>query len=276
MTTHAFSARRRTTDPDSPRRSGPRRAGPRRTLLTAAAVAALVVGPALGASAHVRVVPDSTAAGGWTVLTFRVPNESATASTTQVSVDLPTDTPLTSVSTRPLPGWTASVDVEELPAPVDQNGATITRAPVRVVWTADDGSGIGDGQFQEFEVSAGPLPEAGTELVLAAHQSYSDGSVVDWDQVADGGEEPEHPAPSFVTTDADDADDATGTAGATDASTGTSSTAGAGTQAGKPVTGGDTLARVLGGAGLLTGLLSLASLTVIRRRAAGEERSSRG
>jgi len=49
---------------------------------SAAAVAAaltLVVLPATAASAHVRVVPEQTAAGGFTVLTFRVPNESADA-----------------------------------------------------------------------------------------------------------------------------------------------------------------------------------------------------
>ncbi len=265
-TAHVSSTRPRTTDPRSRRR-----AGARRTLLSAAAVAAFVVGPALGASAHVRVVPESTTAGGWTVLTFRVPNESASASTTQVSVDLPTDTPLTSVSTRPLPGWTAVVDVEDLPAPVDVDGATITEAPARVVWTADDGTGIADGQFQEFEVSAGPLPVAGTELVLAAHQSYSDGSVVDWDEVADGDEEPEHPAPSFTTTDAAD-EGAEGAAA--DGSSADEHAAEASAPAYDDAAGDDTLARVLGGAGLLAGLVALALVVVRGRRS--PERADRG
>ena len=50
-------------------------------------------------------------------------------------------------------------------------------------------------------MSAGPLPDAGTHLVLPAHQTYTDGTVVDWVDVAEeGGEEPAHPAPELTTT----------------------------------------------------------------------------
>lgn len=213
----------------------------------AALAAALVLLPAGAASAHVRVLPEATAAGGWTVLTFRVPNESATAATTSVTVDLPTDTPLTSVATRPLPGWTATVEEGDLPEPVDVGGATLTRAPVRVVWTAD-GAGIRDGEFQELELSVGPLPEAGTRLVLPAHQGYSDGTVVDWDEVADDGTEPEHPAPELTTTAA--ADDAHGAHG------GSGAGAGADADGGTPVP--DAWARVLGALGLAAGAAALA------------------
>ena len=163
---------------------------------------ALAVIPVTAASAHVRVVPEQTTAGGWTVLTFRVPNESETAATSQVTVDLPTDTPLLSVSTKPLPGWTATVETAPLPEPVDFYGTELTEAPSRVVWTAQPGAEIVDGQFQEFEVSAGPLPDAGTRLVLPAHQTYTDGTVVDWVDVAEeGAEEPAHPAPELTTTE---------------------------------------------------------------------------
>ena len=148
---------------------------------------ALAVIPVTAASAHVRVVPEQTTAGGWTVLTFRVPNESETAATSQVTVDLPTDTPLLSVSTKPLPGWTATVETAPLPEPVDFYGTELTEAPSRVVWTAQPGAEIADGQFQEFEVSAGPLPDAGTRLVLPAHQTYTDGTVVDWVRRRGGG-----------------------------------------------------------------------------------------
>ena len=172
---------------------------------TALVALALAVLPATAASAHVRVVPEQTTAGGWTVLTFRVPNESETAATSQVAVDLPTDTPLLSVSTKPLPGWTATVETAPLPEPVDFYGTTLTEAPARVVWTAQPGAEIADGQFQEFEVSAGPLPDAGTRLVLPAHQTYTDGTVVDWADVAEeGAEEPEHPAPELTTTEGAD------------------------------------------------------------------------
>ena len=47
-------------------------------------VVALVLLPAAAASAHVRVIPDATSADGFAKITFRVPNESATAGTTKI------------------------------------------------------------------------------------------------------------------------------------------------------------------------------------------------
>jgi uncharacterized protein YcnI len=222
------------------------------TTLVALALALL---PAAAASAHVRVVPEQTTAGGWTVLTFRVPNESETAATSQVVVDLPTDTPLLSVSTKPLPGWTATVETAPLPEPVDFYGTELTQAPSRVVWTAQPGAAIADGQFQEFEVSAGPLPEAGTHLVLPAHQTYTDGTVVDWVDVAEeGGEEPAHPAPELTTTEAAPSDDAV------------VDEAAAVTTSAPATSEPDTLARVLGGIGLALGATALAVVLLGRRR----------
>ncbi|KQY46566.1 YcnI family protein [Cellulomonas sp. Root137] len=231
---------------------------PARLGVVAVAGLALALLPAAAASSHVRVVPEQTAAGGWTVLTFRVPNESETAATSQVTVDLPTATPLLSVSTKPVPGWTASVETAPLPEPVDFYGTELTEAPSRVVWTAEPGAEIADGQFQEFEVSAGPLPDAGTRLVLPAHQTYTDGTVVDWDDVADeGADEPEHPAPVLTTTDGSGAQGVVvEAAAASDAASPGSS---------EP----DTLARVLGGVGLALGVVALV-VAVLGRRQRGD------
>lgn len=241
-------------------------ARPRTTAVRAAAgatlAAVLLLGSAAVASAHVHVDPATTEAGAYAVLTVRVPNESPTAATTQVSVDLPTDQPLTYVGLEPVPGWTGVVEEGDLPAPVEVDGATITRAPVRVVWTAD-GAGIGDGQFQRFTVSAGPLPEAGTEVVLPAHQTYSDGTVVDWDQVSEDGTEPEYPAPVFTTTDA-----ATEEAAAAPASADTASD-----EAATPASDDDsTLPAVLGGIGLAAGLVALVVAALAWRRATASTR----
>jgi periplasmic copper chaperone A len=234
-----------------------------------ALAAVLVLGSAAAASAHVRVVPEATAAGGWTVLTFRVPNESPTSATTRVTVDLPTDTPLTSVSTQPVPGWTATVERGDLPEPVEVDGATITQAPLSVTWTAD-GTGIGDGEFQQFAISVGPLPEAGTELVLPAHQEYADGEVVDWDQVAEGDAEPDNPAPAFTTTDA--AADGHGASAAADGSGDPSGDAtaagGSGDAAAVESADGDgALPVVLGALGLAAGAGALVVALLAWRRA---------
>ncbi|OUE07881.1 DUF1775 domain-containing protein [Clavibacter michiganensis] len=181
----------------------------RRAVRSAAALVggvALAVAAPLAASAHVRVSPDQAAAGGYSTLTFTVPTESATATTTRVTVDLPQDTPFSSLSTEPVPGWTAAVTTEALDAPVQTDDATITDAPIEVTWTADDGVGLAAGEFQRFTVSVGPVPETGS-IVLPAHQGYSDGSVVDWDETTPAsGEEPEHPAPVLYVDDMPPAD----------------------------------------------------------------------
>lgn len=235
-----------------------------------AVAAVLVLVPAAAASAHVRVVPEATAAGGYTVLTFRVPNESDSASTTRVTVDLPTGTPLSYVATRPLPGWTATVEKGELPEPVDVDGATITQAPLHVTWTAD-GDGVGVGEFEEFALSVGPLPAAGTQLVLPAHQEYSDGEVVDWDEVAEGDAEAEYPAPELTTTAAEadghggagDGADAADSADAGDAAASDDAADGA---AADGTSAADPLSRVLGGLGLAAGVAALVVALLGRRR----------
>jgi len=153
---------------------------------------------AASASAHVHVDPSTTEPGANAILTFRVPTESETAGTTKVEVRLPTEDPFPSVSARVLAGWIVTVTESKLPAPVvDDDGATLTKAPHTVTWTALAGSAVGPGQFQEFELQVGPLPKSGS-VVVPGTQTYSDGSVVTWDEPAPaGGKEPEHPAPSF-------------------------------------------------------------------------------
>jgi uncharacterized protein YcnI len=167
-----------------------------------AATATLMTFGLGAASAHVTVTPDAPAEGASTQVTFRVPSESKTATTTKIKVELPTDTPFTSVRVKPVPGWTAEVVRGPLPQPVTVNGATITEAPLSVSWTANDApSRLTEDQYQMFSVHVGRLPKSGTTVMLPVAQSYSDGSVRNWDDpVVEGQGEPEDPAPSFVTT----------------------------------------------------------------------------
>lgn len=184
-----------------------------KTLAAAAAAAGIVAAGATAASAHVSVTPDETGANGYSHLTFNVPNESPTAKTTKLEVSLPTDTPFTSVSVKPVEGWTAQVVTGDLPKPVTVAGATVTKAPTSVVWTADEAHQLGQNQYQAFSLSVGRLPAAGTKVTLKAAQTYTDGSVVKWDEEsAEGQPEPKHPAPSFVTTADDGAAAATASA----------------------------------------------------------------
>lgn len=228
--------------------------------LTAAGLALV---PATVTEAHVRVTADTPTSGSFSALTFRVPNESDTAGTVEVAVRLPQDTPLLYVSTRPVPGWTATTKTETLPKPVDYHGTTITKAVSIVTWTADRGVQIGPGEYQEFSISAGPLPDPGT-IELPATQTYSDGTIVDWDESAPAsGDEPEHPAPAFEIEAAAADDDQHGGSAPDTQDVGGDTAEAASTSTPDPV------ARALAGVGLGAGSAALVVALLAWRRTAG-------
>ena len=183
-----------------------------KNLLRATAVAALAISAAVGfaspALAHVTVSGTDAEQGGDGVLTFRVPTESDTASTTELLVTLPDATPILSVSTQPKPGWTANVIKKNLPAPQkDDDGNTVTQYVSQVDWKADNPqAAIPPNQFDMFNISAGPLPKQAS-LTLPALQTYSDGHTVNWNETAAQGQpEPEHPAPMLTLASAGSGD----------------------------------------------------------------------
>jgi uncharacterized protein YcnI len=165
-------------------------------LTVALATGIAVLGFAGAASAHVTINPDQATQSGYTRVAFRVPTESDTASTTKLEVFLPTDHPVASVSTMPVPGWTVTTTTSKLATPLtDDDGNKITEAVSQITWTASADAAIRPGQFQEFPVSLGPLPRTDS-LVFKVLQTYSDGTVVRWiDPTVAGQAEPEHPAP---------------------------------------------------------------------------------
>jgi uncharacterized protein YcnI len=164
----------------------------KRSALVAAAVAGLTLAIAAPASAHVTVNPGTATPGGFTKATFRVPNESDTDSTTKLEVNLP---PIASVSIKPVAGWTAVPLKTKLDKPLEAHGTQINEAVTKITWTAQAGSEIKPGNFQEFDVSLGPLPESG-QLVFKTLQTYSDGTIVRWiEEPTTDGTEPERPAP---------------------------------------------------------------------------------
>ena len=243
----------------------------RRTLKTAAAAtmtAALLAAGATAASAHVHVDSDDPAAGGYSHLTFNVPNESATAKTSKLEVTLPTDTPFTSVSVKPVEGWKAVVTTSDLPKPLTIAGATVTKAPSSVVWTADAAHQIGPNEYQAFSLSVGVLPDAGTTVTLPTSQTYTDGTVVKWDEkTVEGQAEPEHPAPSFVTTakDAETAAAAAAPATVVPAASTETTPAPAAAPAAAASTSSDA-GSVAGWIGMAAGLIGLAAgLTALAR-----------
>ncbi|KQV94267.1 YcnI family protein [Streptomyces sp. Root369] len=233
----------------------------RRVGLVTALAAVGVLTAAGVAAAHVTVHPDSYAKGATDgVLTFRVPNEEDTAATTKVQVFLPTDHPVLGVLVSPQDGWTAKVTNTKLETPVKTDDGTITDAVSEITWT---GGKVGAGQYEDFNVAFGQLPDDTDQLTFKTLQTYSDGKTVRWiEQAESGGEEPENPAPVLKLT-AKGADDAGGSASTT--SSAAPKSAGSSTAT---ASGSDSTARGLGIAGLIVGVLGLAAavFAVVRGR----------
>jgi periplasmic copper chaperone A len=167
---------------------------------TGVAVTAILALPGV-AQAHVTVQPGTAEGGGFSVVAFRVPNERDDVSTTQLRVTLPTAQPIGSVQTTPVPGWKITTATRQLDKPIEMFGEQLDTVVTEVTWTATAG-GIRPGQFQDFDLSLGQLPESGT-LVFSALQTYSSGEKVNWNQVStDPAVEPEHPAPILSITPA--------------------------------------------------------------------------
>ncbi|MQY22336.1 YcnI family copper-binding membrane protein [Nocardia macrotermitis] len=216
-----------------------------RALFTTGAVAGLALLATGTAAAHVHVTSPGAAQGGNAVLTFSVPDESVTASTTSLAVTLPG---VDSARTLPLPGWTAKLDKN------DKNQYTT------VTWTADPGTpGIAPDQFQLFTVQVSPLPKQ-AKAEFPSVQTYSDGKVVSWSQqTGPDGKEPDNPVPTLtLATAGSDHEHPMNMEMDADSSTAESASA----------SGSDTTARWLGGVGLVLGALGAAMGlgTLIRSR----------
>jgi uncharacterized protein YcnI len=155
------------------------------------AVLALVL-PA-GAGAHVTLQPEEAAAGDFTVLDVRVPNERDDAATTKVDVQLPSG--FVFASYQPVPGWSVQVKSQKLAQPLQTDDGAVASEVREMIWTADDKqSGVQPGQFQDFPISVQIPGEAGDTLTFKALQTYDDGEVVRWI----GAPESEHPAPQVA------------------------------------------------------------------------------
>jgi uncharacterized protein YcnI len=178
----------------------------RLVVLAVATLTALAASVAVAAvaSAHVSVSSTDAAPGGFGKLTFRVPNESDTASTVSLRIQIPEEAALASLRAQPVPGWTVTLTRSDLEQPIDNHGQEISTYVSVVEFRAEDGGGIGPGEFQEFALSGGPFPDV-TEVAFPTVQGYSDGSEVAWIEPTVDGAEPEHPAPVLTLTTGDDA-----------------------------------------------------------------------
>ncbi|WP_410537532.1 YcnI family protein [Streptomyces sp. KL2] len=245
----------------------------RRLAAAGAVAAALALAAAGPAAAHISVNPDEAEQGGYTTIDVKVPNERDNASTVKVELTFPADHPLASVMPQPVPGWDVKVTKTKPAEPVEAHGRKLTEVPSKITWT-ETGGGIEPGTFQQFPVSVGKLPEDTDRLVLKAVQTYSNDEVVRWieEPPAEGGEEPEHPAPVLnlaPPAEGGDGHGHGGTEAGAESDAGTDR-AGAGTtarnEAGGAADTSDTTARVLAVTGIVLGAGGVAYGVLAGRR----------
>jgi uncharacterized protein YcnI len=131
---------------------------------TAIAMLAVLACPAVGA-AHVAVLPDASAAGGWQRYSILVPTEKASP-TVRVSVKLPTGMEVIAVESKP--GWQGTHN----PLPI--GAATVE-------WK---GGRIPENEFVSFEFLAWN-PPAARVIQWEATQWYEDGTSDRWGGAGD-------------------------------------------------------------------------------------------
>ncbi len=151
------------------------------------------------AGAHVTVSPSSLPQGADdAVLTFRVPNESTTASVVGLRIQFPLAHPIVVLNPEAGSGWVVTVRSAVLPKPITTDDGTFTSTVSEIDWS---GGSIPVGQFGAFNVLAQGLPTGTNLLTFKAVQLYSDGTTVNWIQVpTKAAPDPEHPAPTLVLT----------------------------------------------------------------------------
>ncbi len=120
------------------------------------------------AAAHVTVQPTEVPANSYQVFTLRVPTEKEVP-TTRVRLEVPAEVNVSRF--EPEPGWTYELEK-------DADGKITV-----VTWKAE-GEGLGPTEFGQFAFQ-GRVAENAEQLVWKAHQTYADGSVVDWTGAAD-------------------------------------------------------------------------------------------
>jgi periplasmic copper chaperone A len=88
-----------------------------------------------------------------------------------------------------------AVEKRKVDPPVDVHGTQVSEVVSKITWTAAPAAGVKPGEFAEFPVSMGPLPDT-DRMVFKALQTYSDNNVSRWiEEPQPGAEEPENVAP---------------------------------------------------------------------------------
>jgi periplasmic copper chaperone A len=170
---------------------------------TLGVTAAIVLGTAAAASAHVEATATSTAADSYTTATFSVPHGCDGSPTTKLTFHLPES--IIEVTPTVNPNWTITKTTEPYTSPSasadDESTEDAGERVTAVTYTAK--TPLPADERDTFSLSFSlPDGKPGDRVDLPVTQTCAKGST-EWDQQQKDGEaEPEHPAPSIVLTKA--------------------------------------------------------------------------
>ncbi|MGG7305657.1 YcnI family protein [Curtobacterium sp. AB451] len=230
---------------------------------TLGVTAAIVLGTAGVASAHVSATATSTAANSYTTTTFSLPHGCDGSPTTKITFDVPKS--IIEVTPTVNPNWTITKTTAPYTsasaAADDESAEDAGERVTSVTYTAK--TPLPADERDTFSLSFSlPDGKAGDLVEFPAVQTCEKGSV-NWDQEQKAGQaEPEHPAPSITLTAATATDDDGDPVAATPTAAAAASTTPA-----DP----DLVGRFLGLGGLVLGAVALVvAVANTRRRSASK------
>jgi uncharacterized protein YcnI len=170
----------------------------RLTTTLMAATAALTLGLAGTAAAHVTANPGEGPSDGFATVTFQVPHGCEESPTTQLRIQIPPSVPSATPSVHPL--WDVATK-EGKKDKVELHGETITRGVGEVIYTAKQP--LPPDRLDSFPISMKlPAGKEGDSVYFPTIQRCEQGQTR-WIQIpaeGESGEELEEPAPAVVLT----------------------------------------------------------------------------
>ncbi|MFJ4294593.1 YcnI family protein [Curtobacterium sp. NPDC089689] len=228
---------------------------------TLGVTAAIVLGTAAAASAHVEATATSTAADSYTTATFSVPHGCDGSPTTKLTFHVPES--IIEVTPTVNPNWTITKTTEPYTSPSasadDESTEDAGQRVTSVTYAAK--TPLPADERDTFSLSFSlPDGKAGDRVEIPVTQTCEKGST-QWDQQQqDGKAEPEHPAPSIVLTKAV----------ATEADGDPVETSTAASETSSTASGPDLVGRFLGLGGLVLGAAALVVAVASTRRRTGK------
>lgn len=154
------------------------------------------------ASAHVSPNPGEVPAGGFTAVGLTVGHGCEESPTTRLEIQVPES--ILNVTPAIIPGWDAAVTTEPLDEPVEgSHGEEITERESQVTYVAQPGSELPDGFRQTFTIGFQAPDTPGEYLFFKTIQVCAEGQTEWIEEYTGEGEEPEHPSPAVLVTEAE-------------------------------------------------------------------------